>query len=96
MTFPYRFFISIASAACVFCTFKHNNDLIKNKKRKKKKGPRGRIFTQPSKYFSILKILQYDYALPSLHTLLLYESLSPKNLETIVIVSTGCPNIGLL
>ena len=55
-----------------------------------------RIFTQPSKYFSILKILQYDYALLSLHTLLLYENLRPENLETIVIVSTGCPNIGLL
>ena len=57
---------------------------------------RDRIFTQPSKYFSILKILQYDYALLSLRTLLLYESLRSKNLETIVIVSTGCPNIGLL
>jgi len=55
-----------------------------------------RIFTQPSKYFSILKILQYDHALLSLHTLLLYENLRSKNLETIVIVSTGYPNIGLL
>jgi len=51
---------------------------------------------QPSKFFSILKILQYDYALLSLHTLLLYENLRYKDLETIVIVSTGCPNIGLL
>ena len=58
--------------------------------------PRDRIFTQPSKYFAILKILQYDYALLSLYTLLLYESLGSKNPETIVIVSTGCPNIGLL
>ena len=28
--------------------------------------PRDRIFIQPSKYFSILKILQYDHALRSL------------------------------
>jgi len=41
MTFAYRFFISIASAASVFCTFKHNNDLIK-KKKKKNKGQRDR------------------------------------------------------
>jgi len=36
--FAYRFFISIASAAGVFCTFKHNNDRIikKEKKRKQK------------------------------------------------------------
>ena len=40
--------------------------------------PRDRIFTQPSKYISILKILQYDYALLSLHTLSLYESLRSK------------------
>ena len=53
--------------------------------------PRDGIFTQPSKYFSIFKILQYDYALLSLHTLLLYESLRSKNPETIVIVSTGRP-----
>jgi len=66
------------------------------KKKEKKRGPRDRIFTQPSKYFSTLKILQYDYALLSLHILLLYEILSSKNPETIVIVSTGHPNIGLL
>jgi len=58
--------------------------------------PRGRIFTQPSKYFSIPKILQYDYSLLSLPTIRFYESLRSKNLETIVIVSTGCPNIELL
>jgi len=58
--------------------------------------PRDRIFTQPSKYFSILKILQYDYALLALYTLLLYESLGSKNPETIVIVSTGRLNIELL
>jgi len=58
--------------------------------------PRDRIFTRPSKYFSILKILQYDYSLLSLYTLLLYESLRSKNLETIVIVSPGRPNIELL
>jgi len=51
---------------------------------------------QPSKYFSILKILQYDYTLLSLHTLLLYEILSSKNPETIVIVPTGRSHIGLL
>jgi len=70
--------------------------ITKKKKKKKKNRPRDRIFTQPSKYFSILKILQYDHALLSLHTLLLYESLRSKNLDTIVIVSTGRPNIGLL
>ena len=43
-----------------------------------------------------LKILQYDYTLLSLHILLLYEILLSKNPETIVIVSTGCSNIGLL
>jgi len=58
--------------------------------------PRNRIFTQLSKYFSILKILQFDYSLLSLHTSILYESLGSKNPETIVIVSTGCSNIGLL
>ena len=72
--------------------------ITKKKKRKKKreKQPRNRILTQPSKYFSILKILQYNYALLSLHILLLYESLHSKNPETIVLVSTGRPNIGLL
>jgi len=66
------------------------------KKKRKKKRPRDRIFTQPSKYFSILKILQYDYTLLALHILILYEILSSKNPETIVIVSTGRSNIGLL
>jgi len=33
---------------------------------------------QPFKYFSIPKILQYNYVLLSLHTLLLYESLRSK------------------
>ena len=42
------------------------------------------------------KILQYDYTLLSLPTLLLYESLRSKNPETIVIVSTGRSNIELL
>ena len=70
-----------------------NNALLQ---KKKKKRPRDRIFTQPAKYFAILKILQYDYALLSLHTLCLYESLRSKNPETIVIVSMGRPNIGLL
>jgi len=37
MTFAYRFFICIASAACVFCTFKDNNDLITKKKKKESK-----------------------------------------------------------
>ena len=64
--------------------------------KKKQKQPRDRIFRQPSKYFSILMILQYDYALLSLHTLLLYKGLRSKNPETIVIVSTGRSNIGLL
>jgi len=54
-------------------------------KKKKKKRPRDRIFTQPSKYFSILKILQYDYSSLSLQTPLHYESLRSKNPETIVI-----------
>jgi len=55
-----------------------------------------RIFTQPSKYFSILKILQYNYALLSSRTFLLYKSLRSENPETIVIVSTVRPNIELL
>jgi len=80
---------------------KNNERMITKKRRKKrkkekKKRPRDGIFTQPSKYFSILKILQYDYALLSLHTLLFYESLRSKKPETIVIVSTGHPNIELL
>jgi len=73
-----------------------NNECMITKKRKKQNRPRDRIFTQPSKYFPILEILQYDYALLSLHTLLLCESLRSKNPETIVIVSTGRPNIELL
>ena len=44
----------------------------------------------------MLKILQYDYYLLSLPTFLLHESLHSKNPESIVIVSTGRPNIGLL
>ena len=58
--------------------------------------PRDRIFMLPSKYFSILKILLYDYHLRFLHTLLLYESLRSKKPETIVIVLTGRLNIRLL
>jgi len=50
--------------------------------------PRDRIFTQQSKYFSILK-LPYDYALLALHILILYKSLRSKCLETIVIVLIG-------
>jgi len=46
--------------------------------------------------FLYFKILQYDYSLLSLHTSHLYESLRYKNPETIVIVSTGRQNIGLL
>ena len=76
--------------------YKKKKKKAKRKKKKEKNRPRDRIFTQPSKYFSILKILQYDYPLLSLHKLLLYQSLRSKNLETIVIVSTGRPNIGLL
>jgi len=77
---------------------KNNERMItKIKKReKKKKRPRGRLFTEPSKYFSTLKILQYDYVLLSFYTLLLYQSLRLKNPETIVIVSTGRSNIELL
>jgi len=75
---------------------KKKNFFIKKKKKKKKNRPRDRIFTQPSKYFSILEILQYNYALLSLHTLLFYESLPSKNPETIVIVSTGRSNLELL
>ena len=41
--------------------------------------------------FLYFKILQYNYALLSLHTLLLYESLRSKNLETIVISLDGPP-----
>jgi len=70
--------------------------ITKKKKKKEKKRPRDRIFTKPSEYFSILKILEYDYPLLSLHTPYLYESLRSKNPETIVIVSTGRPNIELL
>ena len=65
-------------------------------KKKEKKRPRDRIFAQPSKYFSVLQILQYDYTLLLLHTLLLYESLRPTNWGTIVIVSTGRQNIELV
>jgi len=55
---------------------RNNEPIITKKKKKREKiRPRERIFTQPSKYFSILKILQYDYDLLSLYTLLLYESL---------------------
>ena len=79
-------------AVCTLKQITHDYKMKKNEK----KPPRDRIFTQPSKYFSILKILQYDYTLLSLHTLLLYEILRSKNPETIVIVSTGCSNIGLL
>jgi len=64
--------------------------------KKKKNWPRDSIFTQLSKNFSMLKILQYDYYLLSLPTFLLHESLHSKNPESIVIVSTGRPNIGLL
>jgi len=71
---------------------RNNERIIK----KKKKRPRDRIFTQPSKYLSILKILQYDYTLLSLPILLLDEILRSKNPETIVMVSTACSNIGLL
>ena len=46
--------------------------------------------------FLYFKILQYDYTLLFLPTLPLYESLRSKNPETIVRVSTGRPNIGLL
>jgi len=70
--------------------------MITKKKQKREKRPSDRIFTQLAKYFSILKILQYDYALFSLHTLFLHKSLLSKNPETIVIVSTGLPNTGLL
>jgi len=92
MTFAYRFYISIASATWVFCTFKHNNDLITKKKNDQGIGSsRNHLST-----FLYFKILQYDYRLLSLHTLLLYESLSSNNPETIVIVSTGRPNIELL
>jgi len=58
-------------------------------KKKEKKPPRDGIFTQPPKYFSILKILQYDYSLLSLQILLHYESLPSKNPETIVISLDG-------
>jgi len=58
---------------------KNNERMIKKKKTKKKKRRRDRIFTHPSKYFSILKILQYDYSLlPLPKTLLHYESLRSK------------------
>lgn len=54
------------------------------------------IVTQPSKYFSILK-LKYDYPLLSLHTFLLYISLPSKNSEIIVIVGVmGRQNTELL
>ena len=73
-----------------------NNERMITNKKKKKQQPRDRIFTQPSKYFSILKILKYDYILLALHILILYEMLSSKNPETIVIVSMGRSNIGRL
>jgi len=93
----YRFcFLHSLCCMRLFVPRKNEPMITKTKKRKEKKRPRDRIFTQPSKYFSILKILQYDYALLSLHTLILYKSLRSKNPETIAIVSTGCPNLGLL
>jgi len=61
----------------------------KKKKEKQKKRPRDGIFTQPSEYFSILRILQYDYSLLSLQTLLHKESLRSKNPDTIVISLEG-------
>ena len=73
---------------------RNNERMISKEKRKKE--PRDRIFTQPSKYLPTLKILQYDYTLLSLHILLLYEILRSKTPETIVIVSMGCSTIGLL
>jgi len=93
----YRF-LSLHSSRCISLFVPRNKQRMIQKKKKEKETnqPRDRIFTQLSKYFSILKILQYDYYLLSLHTLLLYESLWCKNPETIVIVSTGRPNIGLL
>ena len=46
--------------------------------------------------FQYFKILQYDYTLLSLPTILLYERLCSENLETIVIVSKGHSDIELL
>jgi len=69
-----------------------NNELMitkKKEKKKKKKRPRDRIFTQPSKYFSILKILQYDY---TFHSLRFYHLPSTRP-ETIVIASRVDPTI---
>jgi len=57
---------------------KNNERMITKKKNEKKKTTKSWIFTPPSKYFSILKILQYDYLRLSLHTLLLYEKLISK------------------
>jgi len=89
-------FFSLHSSRCIRLFLPKTNNTLYKKKKKKKNRPRDRILTQPSKYFSILMILQYDYYLLSLHTLLLYESLRSKSRETIVRVSTGRPNIGLL
>jgi len=76
---------------------RNNERMITDKKKKEeKKPPRDRNFTQPSKYFSILKIFQYNYTLLSLHTPCIYEMIRSKNPETIVIVSTGRLKIELL
>ena len=59
----YRFF-SPYSSPCIRLFVSRNKQPIRKKKKetKNKNHPRDRIFTQPSKYFSILNILQYDYA----------------------------------
>jgi len=74
--------------------------MITKKKRKKKKDKKNDQGIGSSRNhlstFLYFKILQYDYTLLSLPTLLLYERLHSKNSETIVIVSTGHSIIELL
>jgi len=67
-----------------------------NKKKKEKNDQEIGSSRNHLSTFLYFKILQYDYTLLSLPTLLLYKRLSSKNPDTIVIVSTGHSNIELL
>ena len=96
--FAYSFFISIASAAGFFCTFKHNNNLIIKKKEKRKKNAQ-EIGSSRNHLSTIL----YSRYCNMITVWSLYEKRSATTTaytltipETIRIVSTGCSNIGLL
>jgi len=74
-----------------------NNERMITKKKKKEKNDQG--VGSSRNHLSTFLYLRYGNAITFLHPfyiLLLYKSLRPKNPETIVIVSTGRSNIGLL